>query len=261
MKEWFLNSWDELLLSVITIIVGYIIYKYVVKIIQKSLKAFGKDLKAPKTVQFFIGIIVAVFVILILLSIWNVDLLPYITGLGISGIVVGLALQEPLANFVSGLLVMTTRKLFEGEVVDVNGISGVVNEIRINHSYLRTFDGKLVLIPNKTVWSGTVTKFWPGPVRRVTMDVGVSYDSDLETVIKLLQQAIEEEPLVVKEGVSNFIAFKQFGSSSIDFTVYFWVERSTYFDAVNALAMRIKKIFDENGVEIPFTQIVVNMKS
>jgi len=261
MKDFFLNFWDEFLLSLITILVGYIIYKYVIKIIQKSLQVFGKGLKAPKTVQFFIGIIVAVFVILILLSIWNVDLLPYITGLGISGVIVGLALQEPLANFVSGLLVMTTRKLFEGEVVDINGLTGVVNEIKINHIYLKTFDGKLILIPNKNVWSGTVTKFWPGPVRRITMDVGVSYDSDLETVIKLLQQAIEEEPLVVKEEVSNFIAFKQFGASSIDFTVYFWVERSTYFDAVNALALRIKKIFNENGVEIPFTQIDVHMRT
>ncbi|MDK2885989.1 MAG: small conductance mechanosensitive channel [Thermosipho sp. (in: thermotogales)] len=261
MKEWFLNSWGEILLSVITLVVGYILYKYLVKILQKSLKALGKDLKAPKTVQFLIGIVITVFVILILLSIWDVDLLPYITGLGISSIVVGLALQEPLANFVSGLLVITTRKLFEGEAVDVNGISGMVEEIKINHSHIRTFDGKLVLLPNKSVWSGTVTKFWPGPVRRVTMDVGVSYDSDLETVVKLLQQAIEEEPLVVKEGVSNFIAFKQFGSSSIDFTVYFWVERSSYFDAVNALALRIKKIFDEKGIEIPFTQIDVHVKN
>ncbi|SHH46370.1 mechanosensitive ion channel family protein [Thermosipho atlanticus] len=261
MKEWLLIYWDEILFSVITIIIAWIFYKYLSKLIQKSLKVLGKDLKAPKTVNFFMGLVISIFAILVLLNIWNVDLMPYIAGLGISGIVVGLALQEPLANFISGILVMTTRKLFEGEVVDVNGISGIVDEIKINHSYLRTFDGKLVLLPNKSVWSGTVTKFWPGPVRRVKMDVGVSYNSDLETVLKLLQRAIDEEPLVVKDGVSNFIAFKQFGSSSIDFTVYFWVERSTYFDAVNALAVRIKKIFDDEGVEIPFTQIDVHMKN
>ncbi|APT73392.1 mechanosensitive ion channel protein [Thermosipho melanesiensis] len=252
--------WNEIILSTITIILSYFIYKYLDKFIQKSLKAFGKDVKAPKTIRFFIGLIVSVFAILVLLSIWNIDLLPYITGLGISGIIIGLALQEPLTNFVSGILVMTTRKLFEGEVVDVNGISGIVDQIKINHSYLKTFDGKLVLIPNKNVWSGTVTKFWPGPVRRVTMDVGVSYDCNLETVIQLLHKAIDEEALVVKDGVSNFIAFKQFGSSSIDFTVYFWVERNSYFDAVNALAMRIKKIFDEHNIEIPFTQIDIHTK-
>ena len=260
MKEWFLNSWDELLLSFITTIIGYFVYKYLIKLIQKSMKAFGKDLKAPRTVQFFIGIIVAVFVILNLLSIWDINLVPYITGLGISGIVVGLALQEPLANFVSGLLVMTTRKLFEGEVVDVNGITGIVQEIKINHSYIKTFDGKLILVPNKSVWGGTVTKFWPGPVRRVTMDVGVSYNSNLETVLKLLQKAIDEEQLIVKEGVSNFIAFKQFGASSIDFTIYFWVKRKNYFDAINSLAIRIKKIFDEYNIEIPFTQIDIHLK-
>lgn len=259
MKEIFQNFWDEVLLSVISVLVGYLIYRYLTKIIQKSLEAFGKELKAPKTVKFFVGVIISVFVILALLSIWKVNLVPYITGLGISGIIVGLALQEPLTNFVSGILVMSTRKLFEGEVVDINGVTGVVDEIKINHSYIKSFDGKLILIPNKSVWSGIVTKFWPGPVRRVTMDVGVSYNTDLETAFKLLQKAIEEEPLVVKEGVSNFIAFKQFGASSIDFTVYFWVERSTYFDAVNSLAFRIKKIFDENNIEIPFTQIDVHL--
>ncbi|ANQ53428.1 mechanosensitive ion channel protein [Thermosipho sp. 1063] len=260
MNTWLQNYWDKSLLSIITIIISYILYKYLIKLIYKSIKAFGKEIKAPKTVQFFIGIIIAVFAILIILSIFDIDLLPYITGLGISGIIVGLALQEPLTNFISGILVMTTRKLFEGEVVDINGITGIVDEIKINHSYLKTFDGKLVLLPNKSVWSGTVTKYWPSTVRRVNMDVGVSYDINLETVLKLLKKAIDEEPLVVKENVNNFIAFKQFGTSSIDFTVYFWVERNSYFEAINALAIRIKQIFDENKIEIPFTQIDVHMK-
>ncbi|ONN27655.1 mechanosensitive ion channel protein [Thermosipho affectus] len=260
MNTWLQNYWDKSLLSIITIIISYILYKYLIKLIYKSIKAFGKEIKAPKTVQFFIGIIIAVFAILIILSIFDIDLLPYITGLGISGIIVGLALQEPLTNFISGILVMTTRKLFEGEVVDINGITGIVDEIKINHSYLKTFDGKLVLLPNKSVWSGTVTKYWPSTVRRVNMDVGVSYGSNLEVALKLIKKAIDEEPLVVKENVNNFIAFKQFGTSSIDFTVYFWVERNSYFEAINALAIRIKQIFDENKIEIPFTQIDVHMK-
>ncbi|QTA38185.1 mechanosensitive ion channel family protein [Thermosipho ferrireducens] len=262
MGEWLLNNWDKIFWSFITIIISLFIYKYILKVLKKTLETFGKDLRAPKTVQFFIGIIIAVFAIFALLSIWNVDLLPYITGLGISSIVVGLALQEPLANFVSGILVITTRKLFEGEVVDVNGIVGSVQEIKMNHSLIKTFDGKLIYVPNRAVWNGIVTKFWPGPIRRITMEIGVSYDCNLEKVVKILQQALDEEPLVVKNNtVSNFVAFKRFGSSSIDFTVYFWVERANYFDAVNSLAFRIKNLFDKENIEIPYTQIDLHIKN
>lgn len=177
-------------------------------------------------------------------------------GLGISGVILGLAFQEPLTNFLSGILVLITRKVFEGEVVDIDGISGIVDMVEMNHTRLKTFDGKLVLIPNRKVWSGTVTKYWPGPYRRVNFDVSVDYSSDLSKVIDLLKRTIEEEPLVIKdESVSNFIVFKEYGSSGIIYTIYFGVNRESYFDAINSLSIRIKKLFDENGIKIPFMVI------
>ncbi len=153
-------------------------------------------------------------------------------------------------------MVLITRKVFEEEVVDIDGISGVVDMVEMNHTRIKTFDGKLVLVPNRKVWSGTVTKYWPGPYRRINFDVSVDYSSDLSKVIDLLKRAIEEEPLVIKdESVSNFIVFKEYGSSGITYTIYFWVNRDSYFDAINSLSMRIKKLFDESGIKIPFMVI------
>lgn len=238
--------------SLFILFVSFFIHKIIMKAINNVASRAGKEIKAPKTVSMIIGFLIFGFGIAIILSVWNVNLMPYLTGLGISGVVLGLAFQEPLTNFLSGILVLVTRKVFEGEALDVDGISGIVDMVEMNHTRIKTFDGKMVLIPNRKVWSGTVTKFWPGPYRRVSFDVSVDYSSDLEKVISLLKRALEEEELVVKdENVSNIVVFKEYGNSGITYTVYFWVNRDSYFDAINALSIRIKKIFDENNISIP----------
>ncbi|MCX7845172.1 MAG: mechanosensitive ion channel family protein [Dictyoglomaceae bacterium] len=252
MKNWYIN----IFWSLFVLLISFFIHRLIMKGINNIVSKTGKEIKAPKTVSMIIGFLIFGFGIAIILSIWNVNLIPYLTGLGISGVVLGLAFQEPLTNFLSGILVLITRKVFEGEVVEIDGISGTIDMVEMNHTRLKTFDGKLVLIPNRKVWSGTVTKHWPGPYRRVNFDINVDYSSNLEKVLELMKKALEEEPLVVKDkSISNFIAFKEYGSSGITYTVYFWVSKESYFDAINSLSIRIKRIFDENGIRIPFLLI------
>lgn len=228
-------------------------HKLIMRAINRTVSRVGKEIKAPKTISMIIGFLIYGFGIAIILSIWNVNLMPYLTGLGISGVVLGLAFQEPLTNFLSGILVLVTRKVFEGEALDIDGISGVVDIVEMNHTRIRTFDGKMVLIPNRKVWSGTVTKFWPGPYRRVNFDITVDYSSDLEGVIELLKKAIDEESFVVKnDQINNLVVFKEFSSSGVTFTLYFWVSKEYYFEAINSLSIRIKKLFDENKISIPY---------
>lgn len=257
-------NWKTILIqgieSAIVIAVSYWIYRLLYGTLKKTARRLGRELKMPNTIRVILGLIIAVIAVMVLLQIWNIDLLPYLAAFGVTGIIIGLALQDPLANLISGFLVLITGKLKEGDVVDVEGTSGVVNAVQVNHTALRSFDGKSVLIPNRQVWNGKVTQFWPGPVRRLSMKVGVSYSSDLKKVLELLSKSLEEEPLVEKEGVSNFVTFVGFGDSSIDFQLLYWVKRENYFAAQKALALRIKHNFDENGIEIPFTQIDLHMK-
>ncbi|HQO06418.1 MAG TPA: mechanosensitive ion channel, partial [Fervidobacterium sp.] len=101
---------------------------------------------------------------------------------------------------------------------------------------------------------------WPTNVRRIELSVTVDYKSDMEKVIELLKRAIEEEPLVVKDGsVENTVVFNSFNSNGITYNVMFWTERATYFDSLNALTIRIKKIFDENGIVIPYNMLDVRI--
>jgi len=254
-----MNLYLNILGSIFVLGIAFLSHRIIMKGINRMVSRVGKEIKAPKTVSMLIGFLIYGFSISIILSLWNVNLIPYLTGLGISGIILGLAFQEPLTNFLSGILVLLTRKVFEGEAVDIDGISGIVDMVEMNHTRIKTFDGKLVLIPNRKVWTGTVTKYWPDSYRRLNFDVTVDYSSDLDKVINLLKKAIEEEPLIVKdESVNNFISFKEYGTSGITYTIYFWVRRESYFDAINSLSIRIKKIFEENNISIPF--MVVDLR-
>lgn len=248
----------NIILTFLTFGIAYAIHKIIMRSIDKFMSTIGKEVKAPKTLSLIIGFLIYGFAIAVILAIWDVNLAPYLAGLGISGVVLGLAFQEPLTNFMSGILVLVTRKVFEGEVVDVDGLTGTVDVVKMNHVHLRTFDGKLILIPNRKVWSGTVTKFWPGRYRRIDVDVTVDYSSDLDKVVDILKKVLEEEPLVVKdESVQNNVVFKSFDSNGVTYTIRFWAERETYLDTLNAVAHRIKREFDGSGIKIPFTVVEV----
>ncbi|KAF2958290.1 mechanosensitive ion channel protein [Thermotoga sp. Ku-13t] len=251
----------QLIKTAATFAVAYIVYRLLYGAILKVATKLGKEMRIKNTLRTILLTIILVIALMVVLDIWQVDLVPYLTALGISGIAVGFAVQEPLSNFICGLLVIFTGKLHENDVVEIDGISGTVEAINYNHTVLRTFDGKQVLIPNKQVWSQRLIHYWPTNVRRFELKVSVSYESDLAKALEVLKKCLDEEPLVEKSPeLSNVIVFGGFGASSIDFNVLFWVQRQNYLDAVNSLAQRIKRELEANGITIPFPQLDVHIK-
>ncbi len=244
--------------SIITFVVAYYAHRFIMKSINKFLSTLGKEVKAPKTLSFLIGLGIYGLSILVILSIWKIDLAPALAGLGVSGLVFGLAFQEPLTNFLSGVLVLSTRKVFEGEVVEVGGIPGIVDQVRMNSVHLKTFDGKLVIIPNKSVWNDRVIKYWPGPYRRVDIDVAVDYTADHKKTIEVLKSVLEENVLVVKDpNYENTVVFSKFDNNGVVFSVRFWTAKETFFDTINSVALEIKQKLDENKINIPFNVIEI----
>jgi len=197
----------------------------------------------------------------IIISVLFKNLAPVLAGLGVSGIIVGLAVKEPLDNFICGILIMLNKLIYEGEAVDIGGTSGGVQEIKLNHVLIKTWDGKLVTIPSRDVWAATIVHFWPENIRRNDLTVGVSYSSDLNKVMKILEESVNSyEKLYVDDDHKPMIQLTGYGTSSIDFVVRFWVERPNFIASSTELAKIIKSKFDENGIEIPFNQLDLHIK-
>ena len=248
------------ILTTVVLVVAYGIYRILVESVIKASKKVGIPLKMPNTFKTIVGTIIFLIALIFILDLWGLSLTAVIASLGVGGVIVGLAFQEPLANLASGFLLLMSGALKEGDTVNIADYSGTVQAINVNHTIIETFDGKKVYIPNRTVWSSTLVNYWPTSVRRLEMSIGVSYDSNLRKVIEVLERILEEAKLIEKEP-SPYVVFDSFGDSSINFKLRFWVKRENYFEAQMEIALLIKENFDKEGIEIPFPQLDVHMKS
>lgn len=261
----------RILIAIGIIIASNYLADFVASIINKAAKRSGKGLRAPNTTRTIIKFLFIFAAIMVIIGEFNIDLWPLLTSLGVAGIIIGLALQTPLSNFFSGLMVIITDAVNEGDAIDINGQSGTVREVKFNHTIIDTWDGKRIHIPNSSVWSSNVTKFWPQLARRIDLPVGVPYSLEpkkMDIIPELLKKVLDEEPFVYKgelvendasTTVSNYVTFDGFGSSSVNFSVHFWTLRNDYFSAQIAVGLDIFKYFTENGISIPYNQLDVHM--
>ncbi|WP_051962764.1 mechanosensitive ion channel family protein [Mesoaciditoga lauensis] len=272
----FLTSYGiKIIISIVVFIVTYYIARYTFKLWEATSKKVKKPLKYPNTTYTLVKVTFFSIAGLIVLGIFNIDLWPILASLGVVGLIVGLALQQPLGNFFSGVLIFITDAVNEGEALDIGGVSGVVRETKFNHTVVDTWDGKRIYIPNTAVWSSKVTKFWPKVARRVDMAIGIPYtvtSQQLAKVSSILEKAMEDEPLVYKGEnysvgpkkkyygpVSNSVTFNDFGASSINFTMHFWVLRDDYFKAIEKVAIDAYEALNAAGISMPYNQLDVHV--
>lgn len=256
--DWAVRIGVSILVFIIAAWLSKIFYKSFLKIAKKAgvnTQLYQRTLKTLFNISFYL---LAAFIVI---SVLFKNLTPMLTGLGVSSIVIGLAVKEPLENFICGILIMINRLIYEGEALEINGQSGSIFEIKINHVMMKTWDGKMITIPSRSVWTATIIHFWPENIRRNDLNVGVSYSSDLNKVMKVLEESVNSYEKLYKDDTHMpLILFTGYNSSSIDFVVRFWVERSNFLASSTELAKIIKAKFDENDIEIPFSQIDLHIK-
>jgi len=170
------------------------------------------------------------------------------------GLALGFAFQDLAANFISGVGLSLRRPLQVGDLIEHGDTFGTVEDIDLRTTSVRTPTGQLVLIPNKHIYQEKVRIFTDLKIRRVDLEVGVSYGEDLELVERVTREAIEAvDPRTPDRDVEVF--FKGFGGSSIDLVARFWVPfeaQRQYVKAMSDAVMAVKAAYDEHDIVIPF---------
>lgn len=181
------------------------------------------------------------------------DVSALLTGLGILGFTVGFALQDVSANLVSGILLLFEQPFDIEDSIEVSGYSGTVKAINLRATEMLTWDGLRVLIPNRDVFTNTITNYTRITQRRIGLSVGVGYDSDLTKVEEIALKAVKDLE-GTKEDPAPFFMVDSFGDSAINTTVYYWIDtkKESYPGMTNSGAVAIKKAFDAAGIDIPF---------
>lgn len=204
--------------------------------------------------------LVMVLGILIALSQVGISLGPLLTGLGIAGFVIGFALQDSLSNFASGMMILIYRPFDVGDLVEIGGVFGKVNQMSLVNTTVLTLDNQTIVLPNNMIWSGVIKNVTEQSQRRVDMTFGISYSDDIPNAERILQEIVEAQDKVL-EDPEPMIKLHELGESSVNFVVRPWVKSDDYWDVYWDITRAVKMRFDEEGVSIPFPQRDVHLYS
>ncbi|MEM9884575.1 MAG: mechanosensitive ion channel family protein [Bacteroidota bacterium] len=245
----------NLLIAAVVMTVSVFLARYVSKYTSKLTIKFTKN----KTISSVLSnVATAIFVLITLflvLSILNLDkaLTSLLAGAGVVGLAVGLALQEPLVNLFSGVM-MSVRSLFNvDDLIETNGYFGKIKKIDLRSTLIELPTGELVTIPNKQVLQSPLKNYTASGKRKVVLECGVSYGDNLERVERIALDAISEAIDNPKEEIDFY--YTSFGDSSINFMIRFWREncqQPNILASKSKAIIALKKAFDRNDISIPF---------
>ncbi|MGN1089708.1 MAG: mechanosensitive ion channel family protein [Huintestinicola sp.] len=244
--------------AIVIYIVGKIAAKIIMRVIDKAMGRSRVDPTAQSFLKSMFNIVLTAFVLVIALSTLGIPMTSIITAIGAAGVAIGLALQNSLSNVAGGFIILFTKPFGKGDYVSTNGVEGVVDEISILSTKLITIDNKVIYIPNGAVSGSTVTNFSREEKRRVDLVFSTSYDQDFREVIKIIKDILEKHPLVLSDEEA-FARVSSLSDSSVDITVRAWVKTADYWTVYFDLIEQVKTAFDENGIEIPYSKLDVNV--
>ena len=198
------------------------------------------------------------FVTIAALNQLGVDTTSLIALLGAAGLAVGLALQNSLQNFAAGVMLIVFRPFKAGDFVELAGVAGVVENIGIFSSVLRTGDNRELIVPNGVIYGGIITNYSKRSTRRVDMVFGIDYDDDLKQAKELLRTIILADERVLSEP-EPVVAVSELADFSVNFIVRPWVKNADYWPVLWDTTEKVKLEFDAQGLSIPYPQMDIHI--
>ena len=236
--------------------------KFAISLVVRGIRKVMRRQEVEKTLETFVcnlvRMVLLVIVIIAAIGQLGIETTSFIAIFGAAGLAVGLALQGSLSNFAAGVLIVLFRPYKVGDFVEAAGIAGVVEQVQILTTVLKTGDNKQIIVPNGQIMDSIITNYSANDTRRVDMVVGVSYDDDLDKVRSTIAELVKAEERILDEPACT-IAVSALADSSVNFVVRPWVKTSDYWGVMFDLTEAIKKRFDKDGISFPFPQQDVHL--
>ena len=245
--------------AIVTLIIGFRIIGWITGVAKKNMEKREMD---PSIRPFLASIINIGFKVLLLLSVasmFGIEVTSFVAVFSAMAFAVGLALQGNLANFASGVLILTFKPFKVGDFIQAQGHAGTVQSIQIFQTVLQALDQRHIIIPNAQLTSGPIENFTVTGKRRHDLTLGVSYDDDIDKTREIIERVLKATPDVeLEDGYDIFL--KELGDSSVNFAVRFVCTNENYWPAFKHFMVHIKKAFDAEGINIPYPQMDVHVK-
>lgn len=262
MKEYIdviLNLLVEYTPKVLTALVILIIGLFAVKIAVKFSKKIMTKQSIDLTLQKFLGDLVSwslkALLFVTVISQLGVATTSFAAIIGAAGLAVGLALQGSLSNFAGGAIIMIFKPFKIGDLIEAQGITGVIKEIQIFTTHLNTPGNKLAIIPNGTLSNGNIINYTAEGKLRIDLTFGISYDADIKQSKEVLMKVLTTNSKVLKDPAPS-VNVSELADSSVNFAVRPWVDVADYWDVYFETTENVKLALDKAGIEIPYPHAV-----
>lgn len=250
----------RIVLALVVFLIGKWLAMSISKVFARGLSFRGVD---PAVTNFFQQISyygLLIVVVVAALGQLGVQTASFVAVIGAAGLAIGLALQGSLSNFAAGVLLILFRPFRAGNYIEAAGTAGVVKEISIFSTTLLTPDNRTITVPNGSILSGNIINASLQAERRIDLEIGVSYNCDVELVTRELLALAQADERVLKDRPIE-VGITALANSSVNFALRPWVRSADFGPVRFALLENIKKRFDELGITTPFPQMDINVRS
>lgn len=248
----------NIILALVIFVVGRWVVKLVVKAIRKILEKGKMDVMLIDFLCTIFGALGLLVVVIAALNRLGVDTTSLVALLGAAGLAVGLALQSSLSNFAAGVMLIVNKPFEAGDYIEAGGVSGVVEEVHIFSTIMRTPDNKSVIVPNGQIYEGSIVNYSNRKRRRIDLVMGIGYDDDIKKAKQIMLDIMQADKRIL-QNPEPVVAVGELADSSVNFVVRPWVKTADYWGVYWDLLEGFKLAFDENGISIPYPQQDVYM--
>ncbi len=199
-------------------------------------------------------------VAVVILSVFEINLAPFLASLGIAGAIIGLALKDVFSNFASGIMIMVYKPFHVGDYIQVGKeIKGTVRDIGISALEIKTFTNEKIVVPNSSVWGNAIVNFTAYSTRMIKFEVNIPYKASLDKAIKIILEILKKDKRVLDEPEYKAIVYKMSDSAMV-ISVRGWTKKSDYWHTRFDLIKIIKEKLAKSSINIPFNQMDVHVK-
>ena len=250
----------KILAAVVVLLLGRWIIKLIQKWMAKGLMSRHGDATLHSFLSHLVSVLLYFLLIIAIIGILGINTSSLVALLASAGLAVGMSLGGTLQNFAGGVLIIMFRPFKVGDFISAQGMEGVVSEIQIFNTHLLTTDNKEVILPNGPLATGVMTNFSRQGTRRVDWVFSIAYGDDYDKAKTVLRRLIDENQSILKSP-EPFIELGKLNSSSVDITVRAWVNSADYWPVFFSMNEKVYKAFAREGLNIPFPQMDVHVKS
>ncbi|WP_435332707.1 mechanosensitive ion channel family protein [Haloarchaeobius sp. TZWWS8] len=245
---------------IITLIIGltaHLVSRVVKRLVEQFLKTSEAVTEHQRRLTYRVSqVVIWIMALLVVLSVWEIELTGLLVGAGFAGIVVGMAARQTLGAVLAGFVLMFARPFEIGDWVEVGDSEGIVTDISIVNTRIQTFDGEYVMIPNDLVSSERVVNRSRKGRLRLEVEVGIDYDADVDHAVSVADDALDEVDEILTVPTPQVVV-KELGSSSVVLATRFWIDKPSarrMWRANTAVVKEVKQAFDAEGIKIPYPQ-------